>query len=359
MSGFDLSKVRQLAQEEVDAKNEKSQGNGESSKYPLVYPAQNGKLVVKLLYNVKSGIVQRKIVRHNGEKEKIPCLQQMYGIECPICVSINQVEQTLGKEMGAWRKYGYKVRGICYAQIMDHEATYFNGEGEPKKGDIVLLMYPASVYDEINRIIIDSGEHLEQLVAQNEGLPIVINRSLKANGIPEYSTSVYPYGKMKSFEDSTEVVDGKPVIKTGDQKFEEVLNEIPNLNESLGVAQYQDDSTIEKANALGETITQEYMGSKIVNPSEPQGTQFANEIPQNMFGEQQAIQNEVNKQAQAQVVVQTTTQPILENNTTIVSEQVSSGNISNRPPCFGQHKDNEKNCLMCPMEDDCYNSMNK
>lgn len=368
MSSFDLSKVRQLAQEEVDAKNERNQGNSEGNKYPLVYPAQNGKLVVKLLYNVKSGTVQRKIVRHNGEKEKIPCLQQMYGVECPICVSINQVEQTLGKEMGAWRKYGYKARGICYAQIMDHEATYFNGEGDPQKGDIVLLMYPVSVYDEINRIIIDSGEHLEQLVAQNEGLPIVINRSLKGNGIPEYSTSVYPYGKMKSFGDSTEVIDGKTVIKTGDQKFEEVLNEIPNLNEAMGIPQYQDDTTIEKANALGETITQEYMGSKIVNPSESQGTQFSSEVPQNMFGgqnvnPQQVAQDEANKQAQAQAVVQTTTTQSIPDSTNVVSsvnEQVSNTVVATtRPACFGQHKDNEKNCLMCPMEDDCYNSMNK
>lgn len=358
MSSFDLSKVRQLAQEEIDAKNERSQGSSEGSKYPLVYPAQNGKLVVKLLFNIKSGTVQRKLVRHNGEKEKIPCLQQMYGVECPICSSINQVEQTMGKEMGAWRKYGYKARGICYAQIIDHEATYFNGENEPKKGDIVLLMYPVSVYDDINRIILDAGEHLEELVAQNEGLPIVINRSLKGNGIPEYSTSVYPYGKKKSFEDSSEVIDGNAVIKTGDQKFEEVLNEIPNLNESMGVPQYQEDSTIEKANALGETIIQEYMGSKVVNPSEPQGTQFASEIPQNMFNNPQ--QSQVNEQTQAQVVTPSTTVPV--NNQvseTIVNGPVQSATIGNHPECFGKHKDNDKNCLMCPMEDDCFNSMNK
>lgn len=368
MSSFDLSKVRQLAQEEIDAKNERSQGNNEGSRYPLVYPAQNGKLVVKLLFNIKSGTVQRKLVRHNGEKEKIPCLQQMYGVECPVCASINQVEQTMGKEMGAWRKYGYKARGICYAQIIDHEATYFNGENDPKKGDVVLLMYPVSVYDDINRIILDAGEHLEELVAQNEGLPIVINRSLKGNGIPEYSTSVYPYGKKKSFEDSSEIVDGKAVVKTGEQRFEELLNEIPNLGEAMGVPQYQEDSTIEKANALGETIIQEYMGSKIVNPSESQGTQFANDVPQNMFSSQpvdvqQAQLEEANRQAQAQAVVQTTTQPIPNNRavqeTTVVNGPVQSVTIGNHPECFGKHKDNDKNCLMCPMEDDCFNSMNK
>lgn len=359
MSGFDLSKVRQLAQEEIDAKNERSQGNSEGNRYPVVYPAQNGKLTVKLLYNIKSGIIQRKLVRHN----KVPCLQQMYGVECPVCTSINQVEQTLGKEMGAWRKYGYKVRGICYAQIIDHEATYFNGENDPKNGDIILLMYPLSVYDEINRIIVDSGEHLEELVAQNEGLPIVITRSMKSNGIPEYSTSVYPYGKKKSYEDSSEVVDGKAIVKTGEQKFEEILNELPNLNEALGIPEYQDDATIEKANALGETIIQEYMGSKVVNPSEPHGTQFASEVSQNMFGSQQSQLEEANRQAQAQAVVQTTTQPIPNNEavqeTTVVNGPVQSATLGNHPECFGKHKDNDKNCLLCPMEDDCYNSMSK
>ena len=348
MSGFDLSKVRQLAKEELEAKNSRGNGNGEGNKYQLVYPAQNGKLILKLLFNPKSNLIQRKIVRHEGTKKKVVCLQNMYGIECPICSSINQVEQTLGKEMGAWRKYGYKTRGICYAQIIDHEATYFNEDNSPKKGDTILFMYPVSVYDEISKIICDSGEHLEELVAKNEGLPIVVTRSQKSNGIPEYTTSVYPYGKRKSFEDSIE--DGKTI--TGEEKFENLLNELPNLNESLGIPEYQEEKVIDEAKALGETIIQEYMGSKIVNPEVSQGTKFQGDSVVDMFSSPVSKTSEVK--------INNPENDLVVNNSLNTTNIVNNTANSNTPECYGNHKGaNNKACLMCPFEDDCYSLSQK
>lgn len=332
MSSFDLSMVMQLAQEEIDAKNERANYSENSgNNYPLVYPAHNGKLTVKLLFNPKANIVQRKITRHN----KVPCLQ-MYGLDCPVCSAISQVEEAKGKEMGAWNKYGYKVRGMCYAQIIDHDPSYFTGDKDPKKGDIVLLMYPKSVYDDINNLFIDSGANLDKLVASNEGYPVVITRSMKANGFPEYNTSI-SIGTVKSFDT--------------DEEFDNKIKDIPNLNETI-CPNLQTEKVLEEAKAMGETIIQEYMSTMIVNPDVH--TQGQQPTPQTVA---QVQQEQVNAQAQAQVVYQTTTvasEPVQATINTQVP-QGSSNSSQDIPDCYGKHEDNGKKCMLCPFEDDCFN----
>ena len=85
---FDLSKLQKLAQEEIDERNSR-EDRGDRMK--MVYIGMPGKFRVKLLYNEKSGLLQRRISRHIVGKDKIPCLS-MFGEECPICKAINEAE---------------------------------------------------------------------------------------------------------------------------------------------------------------------------------------------------------------------------------------------------------------------------
>lgn len=345
MSSFDLSMVMQLAQDEIDAKNERGNYSESSgNNYPLVYPIKNGKLTMKLLFNPKAGIVQRKIIRHG----KVPCLQ-MYGMECPVCSAISQVEEVKGKDAGAWSKHGYKVRGICYAQIIDHDPAYFTDDKDPKKGDIVLLMYPKSIFDDINNLFIDSGANLDQLVASNEGFPIVITRSMKSNGFPEYNTSI-SIGKVKSFQT--------------DEEFNDKLAEIPDLNETI-VPKFQSDKVLEDAKALGETIVQEYMSSSMATPPPPAQQSFIQQTETfpKVDPQAPAVSNPLNNPTSSATpapVQQSTTvqqQPVVEQ-ATVTATTNAAPNTGSKPACFGQHKDNDKQCLICPFDDECFNAMN-
>lgn len=320
---YDLTKLIDRTREELEENNKR---NNDENRIPIVYPGENGKLTVRILYNPKMEAVQRKIVRHDGGKSKVPCLE-VYGEDCMVCKAISEVENAKGKEAGAFRKYGFKTRGICYAIIVDHDKSYFKDDGSPEIGDIVLLMYPKTVYDQITKIISDAGEHLSKIVLENDGLPIVIERSQKGKAFPEYSATVYPYGSKKTFQDDGDDVP-KDQFKTGDEKFEDMLAELPDLREAIVSSNPSDD--IRKANrALAETITQEYFGGGLVNPGdkveEPEQderlstTNMAQEAPV------QSSQND---------------------------EQVDT---SGRPDCYGNHSDSNK-CLMCPHEPDCYMS---
>ena len=192
--GFDLSKLQKLAQEEIDERNSK-----ESSRdgLKICYIGFNGKFRVKLLYDPKSQLLQRRITRHVVGKEKIPCLSA-YGEECPICKAINEAEDMYGRDCGAWRTYGAKTRGISHAVIMGHDKKVFTGDNDPSIGDTVLLQYPMSMYNEINNLIVDSGEFLESIVALNQGKTVEQERQGggQQTHIP-FKTKIYEFRDKK------------------------------------------------------------------------------------------------------------------------------------------------------------------
>lgn len=317
MGNFDLDSLRNLAQEELDQQENKNQ-NG----VPLVYPGKKGTIRVKLLANYKGGILQRRIFRHNIGKEKIPCFKQ-YGQDCPICKAINDTE-AVSKD-SAWRKYGAKPRGICYAQLIDYDKLYEADENTPARGSLVLLMYPQTIYTEINRFISEAGENLEKLIDVNDGFTIEITNN-GANSNPRYSTKIYPYGTTKSFE--TSVVDGKTV--TGEEKFEDFMtNEVPNLLDAI-VPKDLTEEMIEKAKAAAEAITEEYFGENaVLNPEE---------------SEEHQTHNNNKRDAEETTIADIASDP----------EQESSSEQSDnkKPECFGSYSDGDK-CMVCPFETDC------
>lgn len=310
-----IESLRKLAEEEIsESNNRESENNNE---YRIVYPAEDGKLTLRLLYNLKSRILQRKVIRHDTGKSKVPCMK-MYGEDCPICSEINSAEELKGKDCGAWRKYGYKIRGICYAQIINFDGNYFKGKDDPKVGDVVLFMYPATIYKKINDIIKDSGDNLKMMISGNLGVPIVVERKLKSR-FPEYDASIYPWGAIKSFEDTQD--------KTGDEQFDELLMSLPSLSDTIVPALPTEDVR-NSVRALSETIRQEYINSNVMNPEDNVEEKVEENPVTNL--------SELGKSQNSEVVSNE-------------SQDSSSGN----PDCFGHRDENDPKCMACPYEIEC------
>lgn len=312
---IDLEAIRNQAEEEINSRRGEGEG-GSGSQYPVVYPGENGKLTLRLLYNPKANTVQRKIVRHG----KVACMS-VYGEKCPVCDAIAQVKEVKGEDSGVSRKYGYKVRGVCYAQIVDHEATYFKGDNDPKKGDVITFIYPLTVFKGISDKIFESGDNLNKLISENEGLPIVVKRTQEGKGFPNYSVEVFPYGTSKMFKDDSE--------KTGEEKFDELLESLPSLHEAF-IPNLPNDEVRNANTALAETIIQEYLSSNTVNPND---SDVPSETPR----------QEDSKKAEA-------VRAAISEETANVSN-VSSGD---KPECFGKHMNGDRKCMLCPIEPECY-----
>jgi len=309
--GFDLSKLQQLAQEEIDERNSR-----ESSRdgLKICYIGFNGKFRVKLLYDPKSQLLQRRITRHVVGKEKIPCLSA-YGEECPICKAINEAEDMYGRDCGAWRTYGAKTRGISHAVIMGHDKRVFTGDNDPSIGDTVLLQYPMSMYNEINNLIVDSGEFLESIVALNQGKTVELERQGGGQlGPMTFKANVYAFGDEK--------------VKATDDEFEDLLNNLPSLNDELVPSQLTSE-ILEKARAAAETISAEYAGGAVMNPNEKPA---ATSIPQTQ------VQENPSQNAG----------PIA----TPAAPSVPAAS-TDTPECMGKYDENSTKCLVCPHDVDC------
>jgi hypothetical protein len=338
---IDLSKLIQQTQEDYEEFQSRSAERGDD--YKIFYPSDNGKFLLKLLFNVQSQTVQRKIIRHS----KVPCLQ-MYGEDCPVCNAIENIINVKGKKTGIENKYGYKVRGICYAKIIDHQINYryFNKPDGPQVGDVILFMYPITIYKGITKIFMDAGEHLASLVSENDGLLVEVERSQKAGGFPEYSINVYPYGKVKVFKDQPD--------RSGDDQFLDLLAELPNINNAV-VPHMPDAETRDKVRALAETIVQEYLKGNAVNPGDTKNKvddEVDDEVDDKIDDEDvraEAIQNQV--RSQAETAKENKASQSTGSFFTVPRDFSSEHNM---PPCFGSHIDGDTKCLACPHEADCY-----
>ena len=339
MDNFDFKAMQEKMAEELAA--EPSRSNSYESEYPIVYIGKNGKLTVKLLVNKKMGGLQRRIIRHPADadgKTKVPCLSQFSvngePMKCPICEAIKSVEQAKGNEIGAFRKYGYKIRGVCYAQIIDHDATYFTEENSPRKKDIVLLMYTKTVYDQLNKIMVDAGPNIVEVLGTNTGIPVIIERTQKGKEPMKFTTTFDAFHKVSSFDT--------------DEEFDALLDKLPDLNSIYYKADVTDD-TITKVNQVAQAITQEYLGSSIINPTpkaeapntaekkpEPKLVPFEGDDDIQLPFELDEL--EVKDDSKLEEVVE------------VVEAPTSN---SDKPTCFGKHDDASPKCNLCSEECEC------
>lgn len=307
----------------------KGKGNKEGgSKYPIVYPGvPGGSLTIKLLWNQKSSTVIRQIKRHGGFGEKgftkIPCLSQ-YGVDCPICSKMKDIEDTLGQSCGV-NKHNAKVQSIAYAQLIDYNTAY---KDMPEKGSLILFMFPYTICKQIMTQLNQFGQNSKQLIATNDGKPFVVTTSTKQS-FDMYTVTVDPFNTIKSFET--------------DEEYFKCLEELPDLMETM-IPKEIDENLMNQVNAAVETMTTEYLGST-VPASEP------------ISQPQQPVNPDVVQSST------TTNTPVAQPSTTVTMEtkqpdttleqKIQEQMSSDKPTCYGQYSMTEKKCLVCPHGTDC------
>lgn len=392
---FDLSSVLSQAQQ-VSTQN---QGGGNNPR--LIYPG-TGTLKVKLLYNPKSNSVSRLIRRHKVGNTNYVCLNT-YGGECPICKILDSIKNSTGAD--PW-KYNAKARGISYAQYVGSDGYRWDDDNkEPQVGELILLMYPWTVYQDINRILASAGTHAEELIALNEGKVINIVR-WRENSQEKYKCEVDAFAS--SFRSCAT-----------DEEFNSFMNELPDLNDAI-CPSVMDEKVHKASNEAAEALSREFLrgvnngmsggfsgnqigdssvisinGQNYVNVNgqyvpiqtatsasvpmsspAPTSNQVPTTPPMNSqltqnpgFTQQSPIntaQNQVSTtpttpttpvQQTQQVPVEDTApwsnQPVNTAQSNEASSVPTDGNGNPMPPCLGQHKDNDPKCMACLHEIPC------
>lgn len=310
--GFDFSQVLENANKSLVNSSE-----GTGYKYKLLYPGQ-GTLTVKLLFNVKSNVVMRAINRHTIDEDKIACMKT-YGQECPICKVLEDIKNARGVDLSKMRSV---VRGISLAQYVDSD---YKVDGI-NPGDIILLMYPWTVYKDISTIIAQAktAEDLESLMASNEGFTFKIIRGVDN----KYTTQIDPFKKYKS--------------RNTDQEFVDMLNGLDALNDQV-LKTPATEEILKDVKEVAQELQQKYLvnrGPQFVNTGTQDSMSMAN------FG----------GFAAPQPSAQPTQPSMFTPNVSPTAQQPTTTASPNngQPPCYGQHGKQDMNkCLLCPVEIPC------
>lgn len=369
---FDLSSVIGQANE-VTAQQQSGDGK---SKLRLIYPG-TGTLKVKLLYNPKSNLVARQIRRHKVGNTNYNCLS-VYGIDCPICKTVDSIKNATGNDM--WQ-FNYKTRGISYAQYVGSDNYQWNTQNpEPQVGELILLMYPWTIYQDINRVISTAGIHANELIATNSGRVFNIIR-WRENSQEKYKGEIDAFSTYMTFPCN---INDPNDIARADAEFEKYLNELPDLNEAVMPSAPNQDS-YKYANEASEALSRDYLRGTGYNGMSPTMNQ---QMQQNIGGTPNIIDDGrgnkfilVNGQyvpiqnnpappmqtppqqyspspSVAQSIPQNTPQmnPPVQMNTPQSNPTPSvpmSGDNERMPDCFGNHEDSSPKCLSCLYEIQC------
>lgn len=357
---FDLSAVSAAAQQVA------SQGEGQERRtyrYQLIYPGQEGTITAKFLFNPKSQSVARLIRRHKINGVNQPCART-WGQDCPICNALKEIENVTGMEHP---QMASRTRGISFVQYVSSTYSLEGMNGPINQGDIVLLMYPWTIYKDLNQILqqAKTPEDLAQLVASNEGM--LINVIHEENF--KYSAQINPFSKHQTC--------------ANEQEFENFLNSLDSLNEQILPESYDQDMQ-NKLNEIAEELRSEYIatGPKTVNPNtaqqQVQNPMQAFQSTQQMMGQMSPDPQVQQVPLQSQVPFQPMNQPQqypvgtdpdipfnngVQNNMAQSVPQnvvpVNSGQpniVNGQPECFGRHGDPsipQDQCLLCPSEISC------
>lgn len=317
---FDLSKVMQSAMEVKQSSD--SEGGNNNSKYKLIYTLE-GDIKVKLLFNPASGLVTRKIDRHSIGGTKVPCMS-MYAQQCPVCKQVETIQNTKGLDLWKLKKI---TRGIAFAQYIESNYKWSKPEDQPKPGEIILLMFPWSVYKDINKIIAEAGAQAETVVATNTGRVVKISRYKEGN-MTKYSATVDAWAQPYT------------TCQGGDQEFEQLLSGMESLNDKICPVQITDD-IVKQCKEMSDSLYREYLAGNVetnVPQQQAPAGNFGNFTPQqpnnfSNFAPQQPGGNMNNFQPQ----------------------QPQGANVPpNAPKCFGCHNQCDANkALLCPYEQLC------
>lgn len=318
----------QKAVEAAKAVVERSENGGESRSYtyPLVYPQSGHTLTVRILFNPASGQIVRLINRH----EKVACYRT-YGVECPICKSMQQVKDMTGQDPFGKTKAS-RSRGICFAQYVSstNPITKVSGSNEIplKQGDIILLMFPWSVYTTLNQIIQTISQTptgMDQAFSHaNSGLFV----NITVTNDFRYTTVSNPYMTFPS--------------ASSDEEFIKMLDGLESLSEQILPSTITEEVD-KQVRAYNDEIYKQYIAPRVQNYGTA-GVAPVNYSPQNI-----PVQPQV-PAPQASGYVPPYTPP-----TTPTPVQYNAP-APQQSSCFGKHVDGAPQCICCPDEMNCIQS---
>ena len=239
---FDLSAVTAQANDVVERSD---QSSGNRFDYPLVYPGAPGTLSVKLLFNPKANSVSRLVYNHKINGVNIPCMRT-WNQDCPICKALQDIKNTSGTEHPQLRS---TTRAISLAQVVNDKYPLPDGVNV---GDIVLLMYPWTVYKDIQQIISQAhnAQELALLIASNEGMVFNITHG----NDNRYTTQTDPFARFKTCQ--------------SDEEFDNLLNGLKSLNEVYRPSAPTEDQ-MNTINDAAKELVNTFMGNNIGQPQVP------------------------------------------------------------------------------------------
>lgn len=331
---FDLTSVMEAAKTAVE-------GTSSGNNYPtIIYPA-NGTIRVRLLFNPKSNSVMRLIHRHKLDSGKIDCAAH-YGQDCPVCKQIETIRTVKGLDLWTLKS---KTYGIAYAQFIDVSTGYDfgNRRNVPKRGDLIVLMFPWSVYSQISGCIQKAGENAGQLLVDNESKPITIERKLNNDRV-EYRVDVDTFSTFQSCDSQAQ--------------FDQFLMDLPDLSDTI-TPKEMPEGLLTKLQLEADNLSAKYLGGV--------QTSYVPSIPTTPSVAPTASTPAPNA---VSVAPQQSTGSISPVASQMVSEVVSSAEASqqsevqNTPTngpkeCFGNLNLSNKDCLICPHTIECSKASKK
>lgn len=342
----------ELIEAETKKQQEQTSNNGSGFGYKTVYPFNNGRLEFKFIGNEPSGLLYRELTFHeyysDNNKQKVPCLHNMYGIDCPICNAVSNVQNTLD-DKDIFKKYGFKKQGIMFAKLLGFTPDNYFGETKnpPKVGDIVVFMFPKSVIKELRDLIIEYQDDLENLFTNNTTRPVSLKIGTQSNGFPEYTFFV----KGGSH---TLVVDS-----TGNEdqiEFNKFMASMPNLKD-VKFPSVPDENMMTIHKTVVEEINRRYFGevNNINVPDPVPMTTSTPVVPSTSVAVETPMETVSKNEHVAESTISPASIPVMPVDTSVninTTESTISEAKSIRPPCFGDNKYNEE-CSKCPWDSEC------
>lgn len=346
---FDLSNVMAAAESAV-------QGTSSNGNYPpIIYPG-NGIITVRLLFNPKSNQVMRLIHRHKLDSGKVDCASH-WGMDCPVCKTLDTIKTVKGLDLWTLKS---KTYGIAYAQFVSISDGYdFGSRKVPAPGDLIVLMFPWSVYKQISELIQKSGEHASDLLTSNIGKVFTIKRSVGADGRTEYRVDIDPF--ITQYESAP-----------SQMEFDKFLEDLPDLNETLSPKDLP-EGHLTKLQLEADNLAAKYLGngqvytptapqtpvaspivptSASVTPEVAQSIPFDNAVPSASAGSPAPASPSITNIAPAQPAITQSDSVASSPQEAVVSVQqptpvVEQQSTSEFPSCMGNLNLKDRKCLVC------------
>lgn len=343
---YDFSAAIAAAQQAIE------QGNNSTPtyKYPLVYPQKGSSITIRPLYNPASGQILRLVYRH----EKTACYLT-YNQDCPICKLHQDVKNLTGQDI-----FNRKARGICFAQYISstNPISKGNNKGNLQSGEIILFMFPRTVYNSMNeqiQVISQNPTGMDQAFSHPEqGLYLQI--SVDANF--QYTTTTVPY--------SSYPLKNPDGTNMNDDQFMAFLDNIDNLYEQV-LPKDITEETMKQVQEYCDELYKQYIQPSTPTMGVPQGTapqSFANVAQQAPVPPQAPSQTNnaipqgtvpgapvMNNTAPSNVPPAPPAPPVgptATNQAPAVQSATTAPSNTNRPQCFGCYNGTNPNCICCP-----------